>query len=202
MGLAAAEALRPDPWPQRISRKFTQPTAHQTVHGPSPCRHGWRLSPFRAGTVAQVPRRSTGPLPGSGGTTSEWDCDKTADVTAIRTAAEDVERFPAPLYISPTADESRTMRADRKARARGRREGATGNPRGGAPRVGEIRFESGRRDSNPRHPAWEASALPTELRPRGVPFSLGWLGDEFKIARPSGSLSCVVTGSRETGRSG
>ena len=24
----------------------------------------------------------------------------------------------------------------------------------------------GRRDSNPRHPAWEASALPTELRPR------------------------------------
>lgn len=26
--------------------------------------------------------------------------------------------------------------------------------------------KSGRRDSNPRHPAWEASALPTELRPR------------------------------------
>jgi hypothetical protein len=26
---------------------------------------------------------------------------------------------------------------------------------------------SGRRDSNPRHLAWEASALPTELRPRG-----------------------------------
>lgn len=25
--------------------------------------------------------------------------------------------------------------------------------------------KSGRRDSNPRHPAWEASALPTELRP-------------------------------------
>src|SRR6476660_5940153 len=28
---------------------------------------------------------------------------------------------------------------------------------------------SGRRDSNPRHLAWEASALPTELRPRGPP---------------------------------
>jgi hypothetical protein len=27
---------------------------------------------------------------------------------------------------------------------------------------------SGRRDSNPRHLAWEASALPTELRPRGL----------------------------------
>ncbi len=26
--------------------------------------------------------------------------------------------------------------------------------------------KSGRRDSNPRHPAWEASALPTELRPQ------------------------------------
>ena len=25
---------------------------------------------------------------------------------------------------------------------------------------------SGRRDSNPRHPAWKASALPTELLPR------------------------------------
>src|SRR5438067_445551 len=25
--------------------------------------------------------------------------------------------------------------------------------------------KSGRRDSNPRHPAWEASALPTELHP-------------------------------------
>jgi integrase len=29
--------------------------------------------------------------------------------------------------------------------------------------------DSGRRDSNPRHPAWEASALPTELRPRTFP---------------------------------
>ena len=28
--------------------------------------------------------------------------------------------------------------------------------------------QSGRRDSNSRHPAWEASALPTELRPRGA----------------------------------
>jgi hypothetical protein len=27
-------------------------------------------------------------------------------------------------------------------------------------------IKSGRRDSNPRHPAWEASALPTELRPQ------------------------------------
>src|ERR1700748_1077633 len=27
--------------------------------------------------------------------------------------------------------------------------------------------KSGRTDSNRRHPAWEASALPTELRPRG-----------------------------------
>ena len=27
-------------------------------------------------------------------------------------------------------------------------------------------YKSGRRDSNPRHPAWEASTLPTELRPR------------------------------------
>jgi hypothetical protein len=27
--------------------------------------------------------------------------------------------------------------------------------------------ESGRRDLNPRHLAWEASALPTELRPHG-----------------------------------
>ena len=32
--------------------------------------------------------------------------------------------------------------------------------------------KSGRRDSNPRHPAWEASALPTELRPR-VPVFTG-----------------------------
>src|SRR5581483_6005608 len=28
--------------------------------------------------------------------------------------------------------------------------------------------ESGRTDSNRRHPAWEAGALPTELRPRGL----------------------------------
>ena len=30
---------------------------------------------------------------------------------------------------------------------------------------------SGRWDSNPRHLAWEASALPTELRPRGLDLS-------------------------------
>ena len=27
-------------------------------------------------------------------------------------------------------------------------------------------FQSGQRDSNPRHSAWEADALPTELRPQ------------------------------------
>ncbi len=27
-------------------------------------------------------------------------------------------------------------------------------------------FQSGRRDSNPRHSAWEADTLPTELRPQ------------------------------------
>src|SRR5581483_8530704 len=31
--------------------------------------------------------------------------------------------------------------------------------------------KSGRRDSNPRHPAWEASALPTELRPQDCSYS-------------------------------
>ena len=30
-----------------------------------------------------------------------------------------------------------------------------------------IKHESGRRDSNPRHSAWEADALPTELHPHG-----------------------------------
>ena len=34
------------------------------------------------------------------------------------------------------------------------------------PREKSEKPKSGRRDSNPRHPAWEASALPTELRPR------------------------------------
>jgi len=34
-----------------------------------------------------------------------------------------------------------------------------------ASRVFSAKSKSGRRDSNPRHPAWEASALPTELRP-------------------------------------
>ena len=28
---------------------------------------------------------------------------------------------------------------------------------------------SGKRDSNPRHPAWEAGALPTELFPHALP---------------------------------
>src|SRR5947209_18601442 len=32
--------------------------------------------------------------------------------------------------------------------------------------LGRTYAQSGRRDSNSRHPAWEASALPTELRPR------------------------------------
>lgn len=37
--------------------------------------------------------------------------------------------------------------------------------------------ESGRRGSNPRHLAWEASALPTELRPRAQDLSrLGGVG--------------------------
>ena len=30
--------------------------------------------------------------------------------------------------------------------------------------------ESGKRDSNPRHPAWEASTLPTELLPPVIDF--------------------------------
>ena len=34
-----------------------------------------------------------------------------------------------------------------------------------AQRETAVNVLSGRRDSNPRHPAWEASALPTELRP-------------------------------------
>ena len=49
---------------------------------------------------------------------------------------------------------------------------------GGAPKraAGFVRrcdvasyIESGRRGSNPRHPAWEAGALPTELLPQNVP---------------------------------
>jgi hypothetical protein len=31
-----------------------------------------------------------------------------------------------------------------------------------------LERQSGRWDSNPRHLAWEASALPTELRPRAL----------------------------------
>src|ERR1700694_1798774 len=37
---------------------------------------------------------------------------------------------------------------------------------------------SGRPDSNRRHPAWKASALPTELLPRGYPWSrVRWARD-------------------------
>ena len=32
----------------------------------------------------------------------------------------------------------------------------------------KLRFRSGRRDSNPRHSAWEADTLPTELHPLGT----------------------------------
>ena len=47
-----------------------------------------------------------------------------------------------------------------------------GTPNGPAPSEGRGRSsgrESGRRGSNPRHPAWEAGALPTELLPHVVP---------------------------------
>src|SRR5690606_4493508 len=36
----------------------------------------------------------------------------------------------------------------------------------GSPNEGSRSIQSGRRDSNPRLPAWEASTLATELRPR------------------------------------
>src|SRR5947209_15978440 len=41
---------------------------------------------------------------------------------------------------------------------------------------------SGRRDSNPRHPAWKASALPTELLPTER-YMLG-AGLRYAVARP------------------
>ena len=41
---------------------------------------------------------------------------------------------------------------------------------------------SGRRDSNPRHPAWKARALPTELHPRCFP-SVQWRGKDSNLRR-------------------
>ena len=57
--------------------------------------------------------------------------------------------------------------------------GATGRPKNHpeeknptAKRGGGVPW-SGRRDSNPRQPAWQAGALPTELLPREAPYLLG-----------------------------
>ena len=49
-------------------------------------------------------------------------------------------------------------------------------------------IQSGRRDSNPRHPAWEASALPTELRPRNFAFPLYPIRPAGATGRPSPRL--------------
>src|SRR5688572_19856119 len=48
-------------------------------------------------------------------------------------------------------------------------------------------LESGRRGSNPRHSAWEADALPTELLPQGVP-------GKAKYARPRVALQGRLRG--------
>ena len=49
---------------------------------------------------------------------------------------------------------------------------------------------SGRRDSNPRHPAWKAGALPAELRPPRSPFPVTCSPREL---RPSGGEGRIRT---------
>ena len=55
----------------------------------------------------------------------------------------------------------------------------------------EATARSGRWDSNPRHLAWEASALPTELRPRGPNIS-----EEAAAAQPPPELLILSTSAR------
>ncbi len=67
----------------------------------------------------------------------------------------------------------RLLQATRRENARG----LSPNETTRCPRWTPGYTKSGRRDSNPRHPAWEASALPTELRPRPVKsYSSSWYG--------------------------
>ena len=79
-------------------------------------------------------------------------------------------------------------------------------------RLGRDTIKSGRRDSNPRHPAWEASALPTELRPRTAqsladifrmhegPSAVAFKGPlPPALARPAGLAAPAATAGGEAG---
>jgi 8-oxo-dGTP diphosphatase len=59
--------------------------------------------------------------------------------------------------------------------------------------------KSGRRASNPRPPAWEAGALPTELRPREEAFYHAGLGS-FSTMNPPEYKFCPRCGGRLKGR--
>ena len=83
----------------------------------------------------------------------------------------------------------------------------------------EPRVWSGRRDSNPRHPAWKASAPPTELLPlaesrrascerpdavavRADDIALGCLGQDVRRSRPADqSRDALIWNSAHGGRS-
>ena len=101
-------------------------------------------------------------------------------------SAADLERALAFLNATrgPGAPAPVTAAITAGARGAGRGERAPDGPVGGPqrkspgprrePGLRKYRsdndlLKSGRRGSNPRHPAWEAGALPTELLPRAVP---------------------------------
>src|SRR5690606_13224082 len=73
---------------------------------------------------------------------------------------------------------------------------ATGARARGSPGVGGVtrpppgRGWSGRRDSNPRHTAWKAVALPTELLPRASEAVVG--AARFELATPCSQSRCAT----------
>jgi hypothetical protein len=70
--------------------------------------------------------------------------------------------------------------------------------RADCPRLTTGSIQSGRRDSNPRHSAWEADALPTELRPQEIRWCIEtilWhcVGQGNSFGSPVGDGKCSST---------
>src|SRR5258708_3538748 len=93
---------------------------------------------------------------GAGGTGGH-DCHGTSDQAPIRSRAF----YPSALL--------RRWPTDLHEGTNGQRETGSGPLQ--SRRYGVTKGDSGRPDSNRRHPAWKASALPTELLPRRLQIS-------------------------------